>query len=433
MLHVKFKMVDVLLFVAMITKTSCAPSYSVSYSDVATLHSNLTVGYNKEIRPEIVQSTPTLVDVSFNMISLQDINDVQGTVTISGFFDLQWKDFNLAWSNSLGIDCLQISESSVWIPPLVNGNSIKKFKILSVNKLKVTVEPDGSVYYYPGDSFTFSCDIDSSNFPFDTQVCAMDMFSMSYQSTALEFVPGSVYTNLFTTNSEWIFIDATVSSKVYGFGTLPGFKIDFTFKRRSAFYVLNLLIPIDFLGFLNIFVFILPQESGERIGFSIAAVLAAVIFITVAQGYLPATATPKLASLYGVLIQDMALSGCIVVSVIIGSWLYYKDDKKPIPEWIRKVVLFKFTPVFQFCKRKIIFAFRKCKQKTTRGISDSSTVLPIKEEDTTTTVDEEKEEKNETITWKRVSERWDLISFCFYLLWFIEGNLKFIIDTQPGR
>jgi hypothetical protein len=82
-------------------------------------------------------------------ISLQDINDVQGTVTISGFFDLQWKDFNLAWPNSLGIDSLQISESSVWIPPLVNGNSIKKFKILSVNKLKVTVEHDGSVYYYP--------------------------------------------------------------------------------------------------------------------------------------------------------------------------------------------------------------------------------------------------------------------------------------------
>jgi hypothetical protein len=56
------------------------------------------------------------------------LSDVQGTVTISGFFDLQWKDFNLAWPNSLGIDSLQISESSVWIPPLVNGNSIKNIK-----------------------------------------------------------------------------------------------------------------------------------------------------------------------------------------------------------------------------------------------------------------------------------------------------------------
>jgi hypothetical protein len=61
----------------------------------------------------------------------------------------------------------------------------------------------------------------------------MDMFSMSYPSTALKFVPGSVYRNLFTTNSEWEFIDATVSSKVYGFGTLPGFKVELTPYREA--------------------------------------------------------------------------------------------------------------------------------------------------------------------------------------------------------
>jgi hypothetical protein len=83
----------------------------------------------------------------------------------------------------------------------------------------------------------------------------MDMFSMSYPSTALKFVPGSVYRNLFTTNSEWEFIDATVSSKVYGFGTLPGCGLLFAFpkskynfsltelKHRSKFKQYNLSYP----------------------------------------------------------------------------------------------------------------------------------------------------------------------------------------------
>jgi hypothetical protein len=63
-----------------------------------------------------------------------------------------------------------------------------------------------------------------------------------------------------------------------------------------------------------------------------------VVFLTIAQGLLPSTATPRLASMYELLIQNMSLSGCIVVSVIVGSWIYHRSDDTPIPNWIRKLV-----------------------------------------------------------------------------------------------
>jgi hypothetical protein len=401
---------SLLLILALTIRTSVA----YTHSDVNTLYASLTSGYNKEIRPEVDQSLVTEVTASFNPISLQDIDEVDGTVTITGFFTLSWTDHNLIWNPGTyqGISFIDLPHDSVWKPPVVNGNSVKQLKILTVSDMQVQVRNDGTVTFYPGDSFTFTCDIDSSHFPFDSQVCKMDMLSWGHSESTMRFTPGTIFTDLLASNSKWEITNAKIYNATYGALKIAGFNLNFTFKRRSFFFVINLLLPVDFLGFLNIFVFVLPQDSGERIGFCITALLAVVVFLTIAQGLLPSTATPRLASMYELLIQNMSLSGCIVVSVIVGSWIYHRSDDTPIPNWIRKLVNC-------VC----------CKRKTTNGgtsLNEKNVVHSLDESTNGVTNDV----IDQNLTWKNISNYWDITSFWFYLLWFIVGNVKYFIDTN---
>jgi len=104
----------------------------------------------------------------------------------------------------------------------------------------------------------------------------------------------------------------------------PVIKYTMNYKRRPVFLLITLILPAVFMALLNICVFFLPQESGERIGFSVTLLLAVVVFLTIAQGLLPATATPRLSGICILLLINMIMSGMIVVSVIVGAWFYYK-------------------------------------------------------------------------------------------------------------
>ncbi|XP_052095937.1 neuronal acetylcholine receptor subunit alpha-5-like [Mytilus californianus] len=351
------------------------------------------------------------------MIALQDISEVQGTATLSGFFSFSWIDKNLVWNpaDHNNIYNIDFPQDVLWKPPMVNGNAVKNIKIMTVDNMMLAVAEDGRVYFYPGDSFTFTCDIDSSNFPFDTQICTMDILTWGYSNKTLVFNDGLVSTDLMGTNSGWELTSATITGNVFGQLTIPGVKVKFNFKRRSYFFIMNLLVPVNFLGFLNIFVFILPQESGERIGFSITALLAVVVFITIAEDILPATATPKLAALYELLIQDMALSGCIVISVIISSRIYYKKDHEAMPKWIRKCIGYKFP----CCKMHHL--------NFNRHLNEPNSVHAIEPTDEKNV---DLDDNTNKLNWETVSKFWDTFSICFYLLWFIAGNVKFFIDTQ---
>jgi Zn-dependent protease with chaperone function len=81
---------------------------------------------------------------------------------------------------------------------------------------------------------------------------------------------------------------------------------------------------------------------GERIGFAITLLLTVVVYMTIAQGLLPATAMPRLSALCVMLMVNLFMSGMIVLSVIVSAWYYYKPDDEQIPKWIQTIVRFNF-------------------------------------------------------------------------------------------
>ena len=61
------------------------------------------------------------------------------------------------------------------------------------------------------------------------------------------------------------------------------------FERLRPFYVINLIIPSVALSFCMVLVFLLPTESGERLGYSLTIFLSFTVVLTITSDLMPTT------------------------------------------------------------------------------------------------------------------------------------------------
>ena len=59
--------------------------------------------------------------------------------------------------------------------------------------------------------------------------------------------------------------------------------------RRTAFYMVNYVLPALLINIISLFVFMMPSESGEKITLGISAMLNMTVFLMAVVGELPPT------------------------------------------------------------------------------------------------------------------------------------------------
>ena len=67
-------------------------------------------------------------------------------------------------------------------------------------------------------------------------------------------------------------------------------ELNFVLKRRSLFYWLGLIVPIQTLDFLSSCVNLIPVQSGERLSYSVAILLAVFVLLVLVISYVPPSA-----------------------------------------------------------------------------------------------------------------------------------------------
>lgn len=246
------------------------------------------------------------------------------------------------------------------------------------------------------------CDIDPTYFPFDTQEWQLLIISWGIPMGKITFTSMDKTNNTesFRINSEW---DLTGTSVSVDNSQTPTVKYTMIFKRRPLFLLTTLILPTVFMALLNIFVFCLPQHSGERIGFAVTFLLAVVVFMTIAQSLLPATAMPRLSSIYIILMTNFNMSAMIIVSVIVSACFYYKTEHVFVPGLILMIGRWNILCCL-------------CKASNRNGVTDNK----------------DNENNEEEMIWHTVARFWDRLSFIFYLLCFIIGNSIFVNDVIQG-
>lgn len=150
-----------------------------------------------------------------------------------------------------------------------------------------------------------SCVVDVSYFPFDSQQCNLTFGSWTYNGNQVDLINSLDSGDLsdFIEDVEWEIhgMPAVKNVITYGCCSEPYPDVTFTLilKRKSSFYIFNLLLPCILISFLAPLGFYLPADSGEKVSLGVTVLLALTVFqLMVAEIMPPSENVPLIGELY---------------------------------------------------------------------------------------------------------------------------------------
>ena len=187
--------------------------------------------------------------------------------------------------------------------------------------------------------------------------------------------------------------------------------------RRPLYYLFYLVGPCIILLFLNLTSFLIPVESGERIGFVTTILLAMIVFLLMMSSLLPETSS--FVPILGInLMVTMVIMCMVLLSNILVLKLFFMEGYPP--KWLQRL--------FRFFHRK-----NGKRDVQIQDVSSANgTHLPGVESpgnsqhviqnlgghlEGSKKVDKRSEEKVEELTWQKVSIKLDnVFLFLFSLM-----------------
>ncbi|XP_076090153.1 neuronal acetylcholine receptor subunit alpha-6-like [Mytilus galloprovincialis] len=312
-------------------------SYSISYRNFDEFFKNITGGKNINLRPVLDHKSKVDIYLFFHLIYIKEFNEVEGKLSLTGYFNISWVDQTIPWnSTENGIEQFTLQEHIIWKPSFIIGNSYDGVKLIYRDENVIRVQSNGVVTWTTGDNYEVFCNADVSRYPFDAQICNLEILPWGYTNEEISVVSIFDYVvhDLLNPQKTWEFIESSVTKRE----DLQLITFSMLLKRHPMFFVLNLILPISVMIILNIFVFLLPPESGERVGYAVTVLLAIAVFLTISSENLPATSIPRLSSISILLFADVSISAFIVMMVILSSRYYHREGEYPVTKCMRRFV-----------------------------------------------------------------------------------------------
>ncbi|XP_076456891.1 neuronal acetylcholine receptor subunit alpha-7-like [Babylonia areolata] len=326
-------MFDFALRVLFLVPLTVLPTQGFTTTDETKLRGDIFTGYDYEVRPEDV--THVLLD--FSPTSLSKIDIKSGTMEISGWWTLNWNDTRLTWNPASydNIEETHVFQHEVWTPTIIVYNSVDNLSALNEHTIPLRISPTGHIVWSPPGILKVSCSTDITYFPFDTQTCAIQVTTFGYSISQLQINEGQVDMTFYTPNGEWILERVYTETEHAAYSYL---NYQFVFKRKPSYYGLNLLLPVIMCWLLSVFIFLLPAESGEKMGYSLTVLLAFVVLMTLLADTMPTTADHvSLLEVYIILV--LSFCGLSVGYSIISLALYFHQEDVPVPLWLTRFTL----------------------------------------------------------------------------------------------
>ncbi|XP_052778131.1 neuronal acetylcholine receptor subunit alpha-6-like [Mya arenaria] len=227
--------------------------------------------------------------------------------------------------------------SEVWYPPLIIGNPDTTSTAIKVeDRSYVWLGADGTIMFYPSGVYSVNSPLDSKYYPFDKQTFNIQFVLNGFTNTQVNLIEGK--TNIvssFEGNGEWSLLNSTRNVTVLNQYT-PVAQFTVILERKSTFMVVNIILPIVFLAVINLLVFVLPPDAGERVSFSVTLLLSLAVFMTLVGDNLPKTSDP-LPVLSYYLLATLTLSTLMCVMAMLNLSIYHKNEQSRPPKCIAVV------------------------------------------------------------------------------------------------
>ncbi|XP_066497729.1 neuronal acetylcholine receptor subunit alpha-9-II [Hoplias malabaricus] len=316
------------------------------------LLNDLMENYSEALRP--VEDTDKTLNVTLQ-ITLSQIKDMdeRNQVLIAYLWIRQtWYDAYLKWDKEMydGLEVIRIPSSLVWRPDLVLYNKADDDLSEPVDT-NVVLRYTGEITWDAPAITKSSCVVDVSYFPFDSQQCNLTFGSWTYNGNQVDISMGMNSGDLsdFVENVEWEChgMPATKNVIMYGCCSDPYPDITYTvlLKRRSSFYIFNLLLPCFLISFLAPLGFYLPADSGEKVSLGVTVLLALTVFqLVVAESMPPSESVPLIGKYY---IATMTMiTASTSLTIFIMNIHFCGAEAKPVPQWAKVLIIGYMSKIF---------------------------------------------------------------------------------------
>jgi nicotinic acetylcholine receptor alpha-7 len=319
-----------LIFVVFHSTTHFILCDEVAYEVQRSLPDKLLTNYSRDVRPVLDHLSTVKVSVDILLKSIIQYDEIDGVLSTAIGLYLTWKDEILTWNPGLyrNLTYVRLPQTVVWTPQLYTPNAADMFAIDNDDKKSVMYFYDGSAKYAIGFRSSTICSPNSEYFPFDTHTCYIAIVPLE-NIEELCLIPNNVILSKFEENPLWkllqvhttVFRDEKLQTSV--------FHIMIKLQRRNSFFMVNIFAPILFLEVINLCVYIVPVESGERISFVVTVLLSLSVFLTSITSNIPKSSiVVSILSIYILVI--LTYSSLITFSVIFAADIYFtEDDKTP--------------------------------------------------------------------------------------------------------
>ncbi|XP_077361095.1 neuronal acetylcholine receptor subunit alpha-10-like [Festucalex cinctus] len=309
------------------------------------LLSDLLANYTNALRP--VADTDHVINVTLQVTLSQiiDMDERNQILTTYLWVRQVWMDAFLAWKKDDydGLDTIRIPSSYVWRPDIVLYNSADD-EFSSSMETNVVLRHDGQVMWDQPAITKSSCSVDVAFFPFDMQQCHLTFGSWTHNGNQMDLFNALDSADLadFIPNVEWEILGMPAKKNVILYGCCSDPYPDITFtlhlKRRSSFYIFNLLLPCMMISFLAPLGFYLPADSGEKVSLGVTVLLALTVFqLLVAESMPPSESVPLIGKYY---IATMTMvTASTALTIFIMNIHHCGPEGRPVPAWAERFIL----------------------------------------------------------------------------------------------
>ncbi|KAK3082871.1 hypothetical protein FSP39_007583 [Pinctada imbricata] len=400
----------------------CHAAYTFTLEQQLRQELFVTNDYNKLARPD----PTTRITVQLNLLTLKELNIRDQYLSVIGYFVVKWDETSrLKWNTNptynSDIDFIFCTETEIWVPPVIIENSVDNIGIMSDTSIRIRVAKDGEVTWSPTSIFTTNCVTDVTYYPFDTQTCAIVLTSWGYTKQELQFRKDNVVPlgmNNYKENGEWEYVGYSVANSIVNREAVNFFQLTYslTFKRRPMYHVFNSIIPMVIISILACFVFKLPADAGEKMGYALTILLTSAVYLTLVADNIPTTSinTPYL-SVY--LVSLLSIDVMSVILTVLILEIYHTDSGKQVPGCL-KFIIGKFMGSL-VCYGNSKCCCRKERNNKVEEVSDFSTIKSMPDSD--------KENEDDFPTWQDLARIMDIFFFRLYCICLVSFTCIFLV------
>ncbi|XP_031556612.1 neuronal acetylcholine receptor subunit beta-3-like [Actinia tenebrosa] len=327
----------------------------------SVLYQKLFQNYNKFTHPVKHYNNTVKVMFDFQLINILDVSARDQYIKTYAWVNQYWRNELLTWDPAQygGIKIIYVDPKDIWVPDVLLYSNIDEEDRFGggkyTYKANVALSHDGGCVWLNPAIFKSICMVDVTFFPFDDQTCELKFGSWSFDISKIDLHPKDRHAlnKNYIKNGEWELNSITFIRNQKHYKCCVYDFVDVTIKieisRVSLDYIMKLIIPCSLISSMIFLGFVLPPESGERIGLSITVLLAMTVFQQLTSELMPSYGFPLLGQYYFATMIEIGAS--LTVTTFILN--FYHRSTRRMPAFLRKLILVWMASLaFPFRKNK---------------------------------------------------------------------------------